>query len=216
MPPLLTDDDRPPAPAPRRVNRGLLAAAALAVVVLGIATVVAFTSDDGGTSRGPVIELDPDDPQAMFPGALEGGRDVSGEQVGAITFDGFGAEGEGGSFGDYGGRPLVVNFFASWCTPCIEEMPEFEAVHQQLGGDVAFLGLNYWDRDQATAQRLVERTGVTYDLGRDAQGEILQELGGYGMPTTVFVDSSGVVRSVHTGKLDAAGLSRIIDEQLRA
>jgi cytochrome c biogenesis protein CcmG, thiol:disulfide interchange protein DsbE len=215
MQPLMTDDDRPPTPGPRRVSRGVLVASALAVVVLAIATFVAFRSGDDSSSGPTVVELDPDSPGAPLPGVLEGDRDVIGQQVGDVDFEPFG-DGSGGSLGDYAGRPLVINFFASWCTPCIEEMPAFEAVHQQLGDEVAFLGLNYWDRDQTTAERLVDRTGVTYDLGRDGQGVVLQELGGFGMPTTVFVDAGGAITSVHTGKLDATELARMIDEQLRS
>ena len=55
-------------------------------------------------------------------------------------------DGTKGTFADYRGTPLVVNFFASWCTPCVREMPDLQQVHSELGSKVAFLGINNQDR----------------------------------------------------------------------
>jgi thiol-disulfide isomerase/thioredoxin len=103
--------------------------------------------------------------------------------------------------GDWAGTPMVVNFWASWCPPCVAEMSAaFEPVHRQLGDDVAFIGLNLQDEPDSAA-RTVEQTGVTYELGRDPVGELFAAFGGIGMPTTVFVDASGQVVDTHTGAL---------------
>src|SRR3546814_12304918 len=74
------------------------------------------------------------------------------------------------------GRPLLVNFFASTCVPCVTEMPAFEEVYQAVGEEVAFLGLAVADRTDA-ARDLVERTGVTYPTALDQQGEVIDALG---------------------------------------
>ena len=116
---------------------------------------------------------------------------------------------------DYAGRPLVINFFANWCPPCVTEMPAFEQVFQDYGGDVAFLGVSVQETVEE-AQALVERTGVTYDLARDPQGGLVEELGGVGMPTTVFVDASGNVVESHTGELSAEELTDMIEAELSA
>jgi cytochrome c biogenesis protein CcmG, thiol:disulfide interchange protein DsbE len=100
----------------------------------------------------------------------------------------------------YAGRPVIVNFFASWCTPCVAEMPDFESVHQQFGDKVAFVGLNVDDRKQDAAD-LVARTKVSYDVGRDAGTKIFQKLGGRDMPTTVFLRADGTMADAHNGAI---------------
>ncbi|MBW3662756.1 MAG: TlpA family protein disulfide reductase [Actinobacteria bacterium] len=116
-------------------------------------------------------------------------------------------------FADYVGTPLVVNFWASWCPPCIAEMPDLEEVHQLAGDRLTFIGINTQDTPDA-AEDLVEQTGVTYDLVRDPDGELFRELGVFGMPTTFFVDASGDVVGRHTGLLTRDALVEEIHDQL--
>ncbi len=118
-------------------------------------------------------------------------------------------DGTAGSLAQYRGTPLVLNFFASWCVPCLAEMPGFEQVHQDL--DVAFLGMNLQDRVE-DGQRVVEQTGVTYEIARDPDGSIFASFGGIAMPTTVFIDADGRVVDLHSGEITASALrDRIAD-----
>ena len=107
----------------------------------------------------------------------------------------------------------VINFFASWCPPCIAEMPDFETVSQELDGQVAFLGLAVQDRTDA-ATEIVEETGVTYPWARDAKGDVAAAAGVTQMPATMFVDADGEVVSVHSGALDADELRELIADEL--
>jgi thiol-disulfide isomerase/thioredoxin len=95
-------------------------------------------------------------------GAASVGMDPALE-VPFARFDG-GAE----TLDSYVGTPLVVNFFASWCTPCIAELPRFEEVHQELGDQVKFVGLNLQDAPDA-GLAVIARTGISYDVGRDPE-----------------------------------------------
>lgn len=115
---------------------------------------------------------------------------------------------------DWQGTPMVVNFWASWCPPCVAEMSAaFEPVHQELGDEVAFVGLNLED-DPDRAAEIVDFTGVTYELGRDPSGELFTGFGGFGMPTTIFVDETGQVVDSHTGALSRSQLEGLIARNL--
>jgi hypothetical protein len=83
-------------------------------------------------------------------------------------------------------------------------------VHQDLVGDVAFVGLNLQD-DPARADQVVEQTGVAYDLGRDPAGELFAGFEAFGMPFTVFIDADGTVTETHTGAFSRAQLEQIIN-----
>ena len=103
------------------------------------------------------------------------------------------------------GKPVVVNFFASWCVPCVEEMPAVEAVHQSLGDQVTIVGLANQDgRDDSLAT--VEATGVTYPTYADPDGDALTYFGGLAMPTTVFIAPDGTVVDVNNGEMSEAEL----------
>jgi thiol-disulfide isomerase/thioredoxin len=98
------------------------------------------------------------------------------------------------------GAPIVVNFFAPWCAPCVDEMPAFERVHQDVGDEVTFVGLAV-PPDVEGALDTVAATGVTYPTYADSLDDALVFFGGINMPTTVFLDADGEVLDVHTGPL---------------
>jgi thiol-disulfide isomerase/thioredoxin len=103
------------------------------------------------------------------------------------------------------GRPLELNFFASWCAPCRAEMRDFASVHRDVGERVSFVGLAMQDTRDAGAE-LVELTGVAYPWGLDPTGEIFATLGGFAMPTTVYVAADGEIVGTDSGAIDEADL----------
>ena len=124
------------------------------------------------------------------------------------------ADGSTGTLADrLDGRPLVVNFFASWCAPCVKEMPDFESVARELEADVDFFGLAVNDRPE-DAEDIVDQTGVTYPWSRDIDGDIANAAQVVQMPTTMFIASDGTIEEVHAGALDADGLRALIEEHL--
>lgn len=121
---------------------------------------------------------------------------------------------ENKTLGDYmGDKPVVLNFFASWCAPCLDEMPAFETVHQELGDQVNFVGLANLDADDK-ALEIVERTGVTYPTFTDLDASAITFFGGTQMPTTVFIDTAGKVTSVDSTTFDEDELRERIGELL--
>jgi len=126
-----------------------------------------------------------------------------------VMFDGSEA-----TFTDYAGTPLVVNWWASWCPSCVAEMSAaFRPAQEQLGAQVAFLGMNLQD-EREDALRLVTATGVLFDLAEDPAGDLYLELGGLGMPFTIFIDAEGNVVEKHNGPLTEGQLIEMIDELL--
>ncbi len=111
------------------------------------------------------------------------------------------------------GKPAIINFWASWCVFCVEEMPDFESVHRELADEVRFVGVDREDsHDKARA--LAEETGVTYELVTDDDGSYFRAVKGRGMPTTVFVDAEGVIVYRHAGPVTAEQLRDLITEYL--
>ena len=107
------------------------------------------------------------------------------------------------------GRPVVLNFWASWCVPCRKELPAFQAVYRRMGGEVAFLGINHQD-GRVDALKLLRDMGVRYPSGFDPGGEVAQAYGLYGMPTTVFVSAEGRIVATRTGEMSASQLTEAI------
>ena len=211
----LPPEDRAPVPAPRRVSRGLLAAVALATVVLAIATFVAFRSDGDDTA---VERLTPGAtlPQSGFaPSELDSqaASEAEGTKLPEATYTLF----DGGTAElTTDGRPLVINVWASWCTPCVAEMPAFDEVYRANLDQVDMLGLQALEASAADGLAMIEQTGITYPVGRDVDGDLVRRLGTVNLPTTVLVAADGTIVDVHTGPLTAAELQALVDERLLA
>ncbi len=123
-------------------------------------------------------------------------------------------EGSGAiDYEQFADRPLGINFFASWCPNCIAEMPDFERVHQELGNEVAFLGISQSDSRDASID-LARQTGIRYPTAIDAQGAFFNAVGSSGMPTTLFVRPGGEIAYVQIGALDAGTLKDFIGRYL--
>ncbi|WP_419837397.1 TlpA family protein disulfide reductase [Candidatus Poriferisodalis sp.] len=114
------------------------------------------------------------------------------------------------AFAGYEGCPLIVNFFASWCVPCVTEMPDFERFWNTHGTQVAVLGLAANDRLEDAIATVAER-GVTYPTGLD-EGELFIDFGGLGMPTTVFVSPQGQILETHSGLLTLEDITTRAEE----
>jgi cytochrome c biogenesis protein CcmG/thiol:disulfide interchange protein DsbE len=111
------------------------------------------------------------------------------------------------------GRPAVVNFWATWCEFCIDEMPALEAVWVDLDGAVTFVGVDREDRAE-DALVLAAETGVTYPLVEDPDGSLFRQARGLGMPTTLFVTGAGVIVHRHSGPLTEGQLRDLIEAHL--
>lgn len=98
------------------------------------------------------------------------------------------------------GRPLVLNFWGSWCVPCRKEMPTFGRVAEQLNGRVAFVGINHQD-DATAAREFLSEVGDPYISGLDPTGDVARRYGVQGLPTTILVDARGQIVGRRLGEL---------------
>ena len=110
-------------------------------------------------------------------------------------------------------RPMVVNLWATWCAPCLAEMPDLEAFHRQRGAEIQLIGLNISDSPTRAAE-LTAELGITYLLGRDPEGVFVEALGAVGLPVTAFITRQGRLALVHQGPLDLERLADLAAEHL--
>lgn len=168
----------------RRVPRPVLVGATL-LVLLAVAFVVTRSDGDSGPSP----------------------ADVNAVELAAL------GDGEAARLGDMlDGKPLVLNFFAQWCQPCRQEMPDFEAVHQQLGDRVTVVGVAL--PPASGAEELVAETGVTYPTFVDPNSEVLALFEGTQMPTTVFITADGEVAATVMKRMSKADILDRIEDDL--
>ncbi|MEO8656914.1 MAG: TlpA disulfide reductase family protein, partial [Bryobacteraceae bacterium] len=103
---------------------------------------------------------------------------------------------------DFGGKVLVLNFWATWCPPCIEEMPSLNAFSKQMAGTgVVVLGVSV-DQNEQQYKAFLKRNNLSFETGRDAEANTPAEYGTYKYPETYVIDASGKVRQKHIGAVD--------------
>ena len=98
------------------------------------------------------------------------------------------------------GTPVVLNFWASTCAPCIKEMPAMQEVSETFGDTVE------------EGKKMVARTGVKYRNARDPQADIAAVYGALSLPRTVLIGGDGTVLAAHNGELTAADLTAMLNE----
>ncbi|HSD25803.1 MAG TPA: redoxin family protein [Vicinamibacteria bacterium] len=103
------------------------------------------------------------------------------------------------------GRPVVVNFWATWCVPCLQEHPVLVEAARTLGDRVQFLGVVYED-GEPEVRRFLARRGSAYPSLLDPESRTAIAFGVFGVPETFFVDGEGRIAAKHVGPLDAESL----------
>jgi len=115
---------------------------------------------------------------------------------------------------DYKGKPILINFFASWCLPCREEMPVLEKIVHEYGPKgVVFLGIAV-DDTEAKIKDFITRYGVTFPVGLDKTATIQKSFGIYGIPTTYFINKQGIINYSHSGSVTEELLQHELDKLL--
>jgi thiol-disulfide isomerase/thioredoxin len=112
------------------------------------------------------------------------------------------------------GTPTVVNLWASWCTPCREELPLMQEFADSAAGEVQVVGVISKD-GVPQADSFATDAGVTFPGAFDGEGRLMAELGLPGLPATYFLDASGAVVHTETGPVDSVDeLEGLVAEHL--
>ena len=115
---------------------------------------------------------------------------------------------------DFFGKPIVLNFWASWCGPCQSEMPAFNQKWLELEGNVHFLMINMTDGSRETVQTasaFIARQGYSFPVYYDKTYQAATAYGAYSLPTSYFINAQGHVIARAVGAIGAATLQRGID-----
>ncbi len=136
------------------------------------------------------------------------------QKIEAPDFIVYDAQGNEVRLSDYFGKPIVLNFWASWCGPCQSEMPDFHEKYLQLGEDIHFLMVNMTDGSRETiesAAAFISENEYTFPVLYDTQSSAALSYIAYSLPTTFFIDAEGYAVAQATGAIDADTLQRGID-----
>ena len=112
---------------------------------------------------------------------------------------------------DFVGKPVVLNFWASWCVPCQGEMPDFDEVYTELGEEVQFLMVNMTTSTRESLENAVafiDEQGYTLPVFYDLDGDAAATYGVYSLPTTYFIDAGGYGVAQATGAIDRETLEK--------
>lgn len=113
------------------------------------------------------------------------------------------------SLSDFRGTPVVLNFWASYCSPCLAEMPLFQSAWEEYGDQVQFIIVNLTDgytETFANAMKVIEENGYTFPVFFDTMSQGAYAYSIYSIPKTFFIDADGVIVSQHLGMLTEATL----------
>jgi len=192
-------------------NKKTLLIIVLAFVVLMVGASVLYKNL--GAAMAP-SQLATQPPATEVPNATEIPGETQPEPQQAPDFTVYDVDGNEVHLSDYFGKPIVLNFWASWCGPCKSEMPDFNEKYLELGEDIQFLMINMTDGDRETveiASEFVAGQGFRFPVFYDTAQHAAMVYGVYSLPTTLFIDAEGYPVAYAAGAIDGDTLQRGID-----
>ena len=147
-------------------------------------------------------------------GSSDESQNSESELTPAPDFTVYDKQGNEVRLSDYVGKPIVLNFWASWCSPCKSEMPDFNEAYLNYGEQVNFLMVNMTDGSRETvdsASAFIEEQGYEFPVFYDTEYNAALTYGAYALPTTYFIDAEGYVAAWAQSALSAETLQKGLD-----
>jgi cytochrome c biogenesis protein CcmG/thiol:disulfide interchange protein DsbE len=120
-----------------------------------------------------------------------------------------GPAGDSFSLGALRGKPVVLNFWATWCPPCRSEAPDLQSASRRYAGQVSVLAVDQGE-PAATVQAYTAQQGLTYPSPLDENGRVSLAYGVHALPTTFFIDRDGIIRQIYVGPLSGPLLAQML------
>ena len=119
-------------------------------------------------------------------------------------------DGSGVRLSQFKGKPVLLNFWATWCAPCQDEMPLLQRATNQYGGaGLTVLAVNYQQTDANGMQAFLRKVGARFSAVYDPNGRIAAAYGvSIGLPVSIFIDRSGTVKVIQVGQMSDAILQQ--------
>ncbi|WP_273835659.1 redoxin domain-containing protein [Guptibacillus sedimenti] len=136
-----------------------------------------------------------------------------GDQAADFTLETM--EGKEVSLSDYEGQPVFLNFWATWCPPCEEEMPDIQQFSDEYGEEVAVLSVNFtkFEPNKEAIPKFVESHNLTFPILMDREGKVGENLYQViSMPTSFMIDREGVIRQKRVGPLTLKDMEGWLDQ----
>lgn len=146
-------------------------------------------------------------PLLTQPQSLEGIEDPVGFAAGDFSLESL--TGETVWLGDQLGKPVIINFWATWCAPCELEMPLFQEYYEKYAPDLQILAVNFSEPVE-DIQPFVDRLGMTFPVLLDPDGKVSKLYRVRALPVTYFIDRQGSVQAMYLGSLSRAKFEEFI------
>lgn len=134
-------------------------------------------------------ETEPSVPQEVFEGDVA--PEFSAPLVDGSTF----------TLSEHSGKVVLLNFWATWCGPCVGEMPAFQNLYEEYGEEIVILAVNCMEETE-TVDQFVKDNGYTFPVAYDVEGTVSMTYPSSGIPYTLIIGKDGIVKNIYLGAAD--------------
>lgn len=129
-----------------------------------------------------------------------------------------GLDGETIRLSDYRGKVVFLNFWATWCPPCLVEMPEMQKLYEQEGDDLEIIGIDLTHTEDAVEDvaAFMDEHGYAWPIALDQKGDVTLAYRTLDIPTSFFIDQNGIIREIHQGPMTLETMTRLVERTRRA